>query len=45
MVSPIVFMIYGSRIRSWSRFSVGDHQNDWVGFRDTVKERTSGLDA
>ncbi|KAF3385140.1 hypothetical protein F1880_003097 [Penicillium rolfsii] len=27
MVSPIVFMIYGSRIRSWSRFSVGDDQN------------------
>jgi multidrug resistance protein len=25
MVSPIVFMIYGSRIRSWSRFSVGDN--------------------
>lgn len=23
MVSPIVFMIYGSRIRGWSRFSVG----------------------
>lgn len=27
MVSPIVFMIYGSRIRSWSRFSVGGNQN------------------
>ncbi|OOQ88609.1 MFS general substrate transporter [Penicillium brasilianum] len=26
MVSPIVFMIYGSRIRSWSRFSVGGDQ-------------------
>jgi MFS family permease len=24
MVSPIVFMIYGSRIRGWSRFSVGN---------------------
>ncbi|KAJ5690833.1 hypothetical protein N7462_005225 [Penicillium macrosclerotiorum] len=23
MVSPIVFMVYGARIRSWSRFSVG----------------------
>ncbi|KAJ5330378.1 hypothetical protein N7476_000161 [Penicillium atrosanguineum] len=23
MVSPILFMIYGARIRSWSRFSVG----------------------
>lgn len=28
MVSPIVFMIYGSRIRSWSRFSVGSNQNE-----------------
>lgn len=28
MVSPIVFMIYGSRIRSWSRFSVGDNPNE-----------------
>jgi multidrug resistance protein len=27
MVSPIVFMIYGSRIRSWSRFSVGSNQS------------------
>ncbi|KAJ5159429.1 uncharacterized protein N7482_006433 [Penicillium canariense] len=26
MVSPIVFMVYGSRIRSWSRFSVGGNQ-------------------